>query len=72
MLHLFLRHLPPLDLCNGPFHFLRAERPLDPLKISRYAPQGLVFLLGLLKPVGQPLSALQLPVILRLQAVETV
>ena len=48
-----LLHLPALGVLHGSLHFLRAESPLDPLKVGNCPPQGLVFQLHLLQAVRQ-------------------
>ena len=62
-----LLRLPTLDVLHGSLHFLRAESPLDPLKVGNCPPQGLVFQLHLLQAVRQSLVALPGPSIVPLQ-----
>ena len=50
-----LLRLPALCVLHGSLYFLRAESPLDPLKVGNSTPQGLVLQLRFLQAVGQPL-----------------
>lgn len=67
LLLLPLLRLPALCVLHGSLYFLRAESPLDPLKVGNSTPQGLVLQLRFLQAVGQPLVSFPGPSIVSLQ-----
>lgn len=66
-----LLRLPALCVLHGSLYFLRAESPLDPLKVGNSTPQGLVLQLRFLQAVGQPLVSFPGPSIDSLAAIKS-